>query len=281
MTANDPAPAGTPRAAFGAMLRHFRTRAGLTQDQLGALLPVSGKLIGAYENGWRVPTRDTTAFLDAVPELGSNGSLLVLWEQFENEMNYQAHPVWFQDWPEREAAARQLRWFEPTIVPGLLQTRDYARAVLGTKFGITDEEVEERVAARLKRQGILDRDNPPLLWVILDEWLLRRPVGGRHVMLEQVEHLIAAAKRPLIQIEIIPATTGTHDGLNGHFVIADFEDKPSVAYQESALRGIPVTDRNDIAVLNLRWDTLRGETVPRGASLALLEEGVKTWTSEM
>lgn len=253
----------------------------MTRDQVGARLPVSGQLIGAYENGWRVPTRDTTALLDAVPELNTNGTLLVLWEEFKQEMSYQAHPVWFQEWPDHEAAARQLRWFEPTLVPGLLQTRDYARAVLGTKFGITEEEVEERVTARLKRQEILERDNPPVLWVILDEWLLRRPVGGRHVMLEQIEHLITAAKRPMIQIEIIPASTGTHDGLNGHFVIADFDDQPSVAYQEAALRGMPVTDRNDIASLNLRWDTLRGETVPRGTSLALLEEAAKSWASEM
>ena len=281
MPANDPAPAGTPRAAFGAMLRHYRTRAGLTQDQLGALAHVSAKLIGAYENGWRVPTRDATAFLDAVPELGTNGSLTVLWDQFQREMSYQAHPAWFQDWPEREAAATRLRWFEPTLVPGLLQTPDYARAVLSTRFGTTEEEVELRVGARLRRQEILDREKPPALWVILDEWMLRRPVGGAHVMCEQVERLLTAARRPFIQIEIIPAGTGTHDGLNGQFIIADFGDRPSVAYQEAALRGIPVTDPDDIGTLNVRWDTLKGEAVPRGSSLALLEEAAKSWTSAL
>ncbi len=279
MTANDPAPAGTPRAVFGAMLRHFRVQADLTQDQLAALVHVSAKLIGAYENGGRVPTRDNAAYLDAIRELATNGALLVLWDEFKDEMNYQAHPVWFQDWPEREAAAKRLRWFEPSVVPGLLQTRDYARAILSTRFGITDEEIEERLAARLKRQEILCRDQPPALWAILDEWVLRRPIGGRHVMLEQVEHLITAAKRPMIHIEIIPAETGAHHGMSGHFVIADFDDRPSVAYQDSALRGIPVTDSNDVASLELSWDTLRGAALPRAASLARLEEAAKTWTS--
>lgn len=279
MTANDSAPAGSPRAAFGAILRHYRTRAGLTQDQLGGLLHASYKLIGAYENGRRVPTRDNAAYLDGIVELGTNGSLLVLWDEFADEMNYHAHPVWFQDWPDREAAAKRLRWFEPTLVPGLLQTPDYARAVLSTRFGVTEEEIEERLTARLERQEILAREHPPALWVILDEWALRRPVGGRHIMLEQVEHLITAARRTMIHIEIIPAETGAHHGMSGQFIIADFDDQPSVGYQDAALRGIPVTDRNDVARLELSWDTLRGAALPRAASLARLEEVAKTWTS--
>jgi Domain of unknown function (DUF5753) len=125
----------------------------------------------------------------------------------------------------------------------------------------------------------LKRDDPPTFWVILDEWVLRRPVGGRHVMLEQVNRLIEAARQPHIMIEIIPATVGAHEGLGGAFVVAEFADAPSVGYQESAVRGQPVEERNDVASLDLTWDILRGETLPRAASLALLEEAAKSWTS--
>jgi transcriptional regulator with XRE-family HTH domain len=280
MPSQEPTPVGTPRAVFGAMLRFYRLKAGLTQDQLGAMAHVSGKTIAAYESGWRVPTRDTTADVDAVAQLHTNGALSQLWEQFEDGMHYQAYPDWFQDWPEKEATARRLRWYEPNLVPGLLQTEDYARAVFRTRFGITEDVVKERVAARLKRQEILLRESPPALWVIVDEWVLRRPVGGSHVMFEQVNRLIEAARQPTIVMEVIRAVVGAHTGLNGGgFAIADFEDAPSVGYQEGPLRGQPVRERKDVESLDLTWDTLRGEAEPRAASLAVLEEAAKSWTS--
>lgn len=249
---------------FGAMLRFYRLRAGLTQDQLGVKAHVSGKTIAAYESGWRVPTRETTADVDAVPELHTNGALSHLWEQFEDGMNYQAFPDWFQDWPDKEAMAKRLRWYEPNLIPGLLQTEDYARAVFRTRFGITEDAVEERVAARLKRQEILGRDNPAPLWVIVDEWVLRRPVGGPHVMLEQVNRLIEAARQPSIVIGVIRAAVGAHTGLNGGgFAIADFEDAPSVGFQEGHVRGQPVRDRKDVEALDLTWDTVRHEAESR------------------
>ncbi|HET7016642.1 MAG TPA: helix-turn-helix transcriptional regulator [Streptosporangiaceae bacterium] len=273
-------PKGTPRAVFGAMLRHYRMRAGLTQDQVGSLAHVSGKLISAYENGWRVPTRPTTGDIDSVGELNTHGALTELWDQFEEGMNYQAFPDWFQDWPEKEAMAATLRGFEPLLVPGLLQTDEYARALFGTQIGTTEDEIDELVAARLKRQEVLTKPNPPTLWIILDEWVLRRPVGGRHVMLEQVTRLIEAAQQPNVVFEVIPAEAGAHDGLScGGFAIADFKDAPSVAYQESAVQGQIVQDPEHVARLVAKWTTLGTEALPRKASVTLLEESAKSWTS--
>ena len=275
-------PKGSPRAVFGAMLRHYRVTAGLTQDQVGALAHVSGKLISAYENGWRVPTKPTTSDIDAVPGLDTHGALSELWNQFEEGMNYQAYPDWFQDWPEKEAAATTLRGFEPLIVPGLLQTDMYARAVFGARIGATDEELEELVAARLKRQEILAGPDRPRLWVILDEWVLRRPVGGRHVVLEQVNHLIEAAQRPNVVLELIPVDAGAHEGLyGGGFAIADFDDAPSIAYQESAVQGQIVHDVEHVRTLMARWTTLGTEALPRKVSITRLEEAAKSWTSHM
>jgi hypothetical protein len=126
----------------------------------------------------------------------------------------------------------------------------------------------------MKRQEILGRENPPGLWVILDEAVLRRPVGGRHVMLEQVNRLAEAARQPHIVMEVIPASVGAHEGLAGAFAIADFDDAPSVGYQEGSPGGHPVEEPAAVAALDLTWDTL-----PRAASLALLEEAAKSWTS--
>ncbi len=264
------------------MLRHYRVRAGLTQDQVGALAHVSGKLISAYEKGWRVPTRPTTADIDTVADLNTHGALTELWDQFEDGMRYQAYPDWFQNWPEKEAKATTLRWFEPLLVPGLLQTDMYARALFATRIGATEDQIEERVAARLKRQEVLKRANPPTLWVILDEWVLRRPVGSRHVMLEQVNCLIEAAQRPNVVFEVIPADAGAHEGLyGGGFAIADFTDAPSVAYQESAVQGQIVQDLDEVSTLLAKWTTLGTEALPRKASITRMEEAAKTWTSQM
>jgi transcriptional regulator with XRE-family HTH domain len=262
------------------MLRHYRVRAGLTQDQVGALAHVSGKLISAYENGWRVPTRPTTSDIDSVAELGSQGALTELWDQFVTGMNYQAYPAWFQDWPEKEATATTLRWFEPSLVPGILQTDMYARTVFGTRLGVTDDEITELVAARLKRHEVLTKSNPPTLWVILDEWVLRRPVGNQHVMLEQVSRLIECAQLPNVIFQLIPMEAGAHEGLyGGGFAIAHFEDAPSLAYQESAVQGQIVQDAEHVATLMAKWTTLGTEALPRKASITRLEEAAKSWTS--
>jgi hypothetical protein len=131
----------------------------------------------------------------------------------------------------------------------------------------------------MKRQEILARDDPPLLWALIDEWVLRRPVGGRHVMLEQVNRLIEAARRPSVVVEVIPASTGAHEGLAGAFIVADFADAPSAGYLQTAVRGQPFDSQKDVAALDLTWATLRGEALPRKASLARLEEAAKSWTS--
>lgn len=152
--------------------------------------------------------------------------------------------------------------------------------MFSTRFGITHEAAEKRVAARLRRQEILARDNPPALWVILDEWVLRRPVGGAHVMAGQVSRLIEAAGHPTIVIGVIRAAVGAHTGLDGGgFALADFGDAPSVGYQEGHVRGQPVRERKDVEELELAWDTVRHEAESRAASLALLEEAAKSWTS--
>jgi DNA-binding XRE family transcriptional regulator len=274
------APEGSPRWVFGKMLRFFRVKAELTQDQLGELIHISGKTIASYEKAWRVPTWETMQLIDAVAQLRTNDSLCELWQLFESSMNYESQPGGFRDWWERLDMAKRIRWYEPLLVPGLLQTEDYARAMGRTVFGATDEMVEEWVAGRLRQQEILRRAHPPAFWMIVEERVLLRPVGGPNVMAEQVQHLIEAAAQPNIVIEVIRSTVGGHMGLpGGGFAIADFQDEPSLGYQEGTVRGYQVRDQIDVEGMDLTWDTLRHETEPRASSLAAMKEAAKSWNS--
>jgi transcriptional regulator with XRE-family HTH domain len=270
----------TPRKAFGAVLRRYRLRAGLTQAELGAKVHVVGDVISKIETGERPPARDLVPRLDAVPELATGGMLVEFYEILGDGLRESVYPDWFADWAGKEAVAKRLRSFQPLLVPGLIQTEAYAHALFAAQIGATDDEITGQVAARLRRQEILSREAPSQFWVLLDEGVLRRAIGGPQVMHEQVSQLIEAARQPHIVIEVIPASAGAHEGLwRGAFIIADFAGGPSLGYQEGAIRGQPIDDPEDVESLIIAWDTLRGEALPRKASLALLEEVASTWSS--
>jgi transcriptional regulator with XRE-family HTH domain len=165
-------PGRNPRQVFGAMVRFYREQAGLSRSELARQICKSVSLIQAIELGQRAATAEVTGDLEAALEAG--GALAQLRDEIGDGLGYQAYPSWFQEWAISEREAKRLRWFEPLVVPGVLQTEDYARAIFRTRFGITSEEIEEQVAARLKRQEILTRDEPTALWVVLDEYVLRR-----------------------------------------------------------------------------------------------------------
>jgi transcriptional regulator with XRE-family HTH domain len=272
-------PGRNPRQVFGSMVRYYRERREMSRSELARQICKSESLVRAIELGERAATADVTADLDT--GLEADGVLVRLREEMGDGLGYQVYPAWFEDWRAKEGEAKSLRWYEVHVVPGLLQTEDYARAIFRTRFGITSDEVDQLVAARLRRQEILARDTPPAFWVILDESVLRRAIGGPQVMREQVGRLTEAARQPNIMIQIISASTGAHEGLAGSFTLADFEDAATAGHVECVVRGIPVEDAKDVALLNLTWDTLRGDALPRVASLTLLEEAAKSWTSTM
>jgi transcriptional regulator with XRE-family HTH domain len=260
------------------MLRYHREQAGLSRVDLARQVSKSVSLIQAIELGQRAATPEVTADLERC--LAADGALTRLREEIGDGLGYQPYPSWFQDWVASEREAKRLRSFEPSLVPGLLQTEEYARAVFSARFGATDLEIDEQVAARLKRQEILAREDPPAFWVILDEAALRRPVGGRHVMREQVAHLLTASRRPATSVQIISSEIGVHRGLwAGAFVVADFDNGLPVGYQETASQGQFVDRAEEVGVLLDCWDTLVREALPWAASQALLEEVAKSWTS--
>ena len=178
---NDAERAGTPSGVFGAELRFYRIRAGLSQKDLAARATVSHDVISKIETGERPPAEDFPPRLDAVPELDTRGALTRLWDHPKKGQR-QRLSGWFQQWADIEAQATVLRWYEPLVVPGLLQTEEYARAILSARPDGNLDDLDEQVAARLARQAILDRTGAPQLGCILDEGVLHRAIGGSKVM---------------------------------------------------------------------------------------------------
>ncbi|WP_327107097.1 helix-turn-helix domain-containing protein [Nonomuraea glycinis] len=245
-----------PEVAFGHKLRELRHSQKWSLEALGTRVGYSGTMVGYFERAKRPVPESFVAMAEAA--LGLDGELAALWK----EINPKAAPKWFRAWPKIETAARVIRSWEPLLVPGLLQTSDYARAVLRGIPGATDEEVEELVSARLQRQRIFDRASPPMYAAVLDEGILHRPIGGRQVMREQLGHLATLMDHPKIAIQIVPFEAGATTGLLGGFAIAQLPEAKDWAYLESASSG-QVTDRVDeIRTLNVIYDTIRAWAHP-------------------
>ena len=185
--------AGTPAGVFGAELRFYRTRAALCQQDLAARATVSDDVISKIQTGERPPAGDFPPRLDAVPELDTRRALTRLREHLTKGHKQRLYG-WFQQWAGIEARATVLRWYEPLVVPGLLQTEEYARAILSARPDGNLEDLDEQVAARLARQAISGRTGAPQLWCILDEGVLNRAIGGSKVMRSQLYRLAEVAE---------------------------------------------------------------------------------------
>lgn len=247
-------------ALFADELRAAREQAGLSQDDLAARVNYSVSLVAMVEALHRVPQADFAARCDVA--LGTPGTFARLQQRLRNL----PFPASFRPFAAYEEVATSLRTFQHALVPGLLQTPDYARAVLATLPNTTEDELDQLVTARLARQVILDREHPPLLWAVIDEAALHRPVGDAKIMNGQLRHLVDMADRPNITIQVIPHSAGCHIGLLGAFVAAEFRDSPGVVYLENAADGQTAEDVATVSTVLLRFDTLRSEALPRGAS---------------
>jgi transcriptional regulator with XRE-family HTH domain len=259
---------------FAAELAAVRAVRGYSQAELAARIHYSESQVAMVESGRRAPTADFARRCDEALDLP--GTL----ERLQAQAKKAPLPAWFRPYVEVEAIATQLRLFEHSLIPGLLQTEDYARAVLATRPDITDDELTEQVPARMDRQSVLERDRPPRLWVVLDEAVLHRTVGSPKIMQDQLLHLADLAQRPGITIEIIPFSAGEHYGLLGACAIADIADRPSIVYLETIADGFVVETASTVADVILTFDTLRSEALPRGASRDLIMRQAETHGSD-
>ena len=162
--------------------------------------------------------------------------------------------------------------FEHSLVPGLLQTPGYARAVLATRPNTAEDEIDNLVAARLARQAILTREDPPppLLWALIDEGVLHRPVALDEVMHDQLMYLVEMSRRPNITIQVVPYSAGGHTGLLGAFVIADLDSSPGIVYLEDIADGRTFEDPGAVSRVTLRYKSLQSEALPKGVSRELI-----------
>jgi transcriptional regulator with XRE-family HTH domain len=165
-----------------------------------------------------------------------------------------------------ETEATSIVNFEPLLVPGLMQTADYARALMKAG-GLTDAEAEQRVAARLARQAILSRDEPPKLRLIIDEMVLRRPLGGPRVMARQLRHLVDTVQAPNVTVRVVPFAVGAHTGLDGSFVIMDFARHNAVVNLEHKLSSVFLERPDEVALFRREADRLEALSLSPDESL--------------
>ncbi|MEU9888989.1 helix-turn-helix transcriptional regulator [Sphaerisporangium sp. NPDC051011] len=268
----EPDPTVKPLVILGAEMRKHRIRANLSQLRLAGIMQFSQSLVGFTERGMRTPSHNfMQRYDDAV---GARGELVRLWAHLTRG----ASPRWFRNWLEIEQEAHALHAWEPLYVPGLLQTEEYATLVIRGEPGITLDQVEKAVTARMERQAIFDRPEPPMLRVLLDEGILYRPIGDKQVMHCQLLRLLEAVESPRIGIQIVPMSLGVTTGLLGGFAIAQLSGSPDRVYIESATHG-HVSDRpEDVEAIHSRYDVLRAAAQPQHVSLELIREAEKLWT---
>ncbi|MER7206769.1 MULTISPECIES: helix-turn-helix domain-containing protein [Streptosporangium] len=267
----------SPRTYFAQELRRIRTGKGITQLRLADIIGWSESQISMVEQGHRKPTRPFTVAVDAAMRL--EGRLIELYDMFDS-MAAQS-PEWFRPWIEVEREAQTLRAWEPLIVPGLLQVEGYARAQLSGEPGVSKERTEELVRARLDRQNIFARPDPPRFWVVLDEGVLARPVGSPEIMAAQIAHLLEVAEEGHISIQILPHSAYNVVGLLGSFVVAELSGAAAdMVYVESQGTEGRVNDRvKEVERLRFKHDAIRADAMSRRESLNAIKEMMRRWTA--
>jgi hypothetical protein len=254
------------RMLVGSQLRRLRTEQGISREEAGEAIRASEWKIHRLENGQvRFKERDIADLL----ELYGVGDALEIesfiafardanspgwWHQYNDVL-----PQWFRTYVDLEAVANLIRTYEGQLVPGLLQTEDYTRAVIhGARTHDSPDEIERKVALRMTRQEVLTRRSGPRLWAVVDEAALRRPVGGREVMRGQIERLIETAKLPNVTLQVLPVSAGAHPAMLGAFSILRFPDQelPDVVYVEHLTSAMYLNKPDDVDQYLHAMDTI-------------------------
>jgi transcriptional regulator with XRE-family HTH domain len=261
----------SPRSFLAKEIRRARLAKGMNIEDLAKSLYVSESLVRAWEKGRRMPQPDHLARLEEV--LGTNGYLCRIVEEL---VSGTVPFEWMGRWLEIERRATSLLTYQPLVVPGLLQTEPYARALL--RFSRqTPVDMEEQVSARLARQALLAGEDPPAFVAVLDEAVLRRPIGGPEVMREQLTRLLGLAERTDLVVQVLPFEIGEYAGLAGAFVIASMDGR-ELAYLDNAMSGDVIEGAGRVAALKRAWESLRGDALTKKASMELIEKAARRWT---
>jgi transcriptional regulator with XRE-family HTH domain len=266
MTGNgEPEPSDSLRT-FGAFVQALREHAGLTREDFGRHVGLSKHSVASIEQGRRLPDPDFAE--RAEPLLGETGAL-------RNALKHVARQPglasWFRQWARKEQAAINLQTYECRVIPGLLQTEAYARALFEDRLPpLSDEEIDAQWAARAERQKLLTERPNTAFSFILDEHIFLRQTGGRAATLELIDHLLEMGLRRNIAIQVLPLSAGVHPGLDGPIVLQETPERRWLAYGEGQETGQLISDAKVVSVLQQRYAKLRTQALTPEESRSLL-----------
>ncbi|MFF4656797.1 helix-turn-helix domain-containing protein [Streptomyces sp. NPDC001381] len=254
-------------ATVGRQLKLRREAVGMRACRFGEAVGYGEDMIYKIESGKRIPRPE---FLDRADEVLGAGGLLSAMKEDVEKVRY---PKKVRDLAELEAKAVELLSYGNHNLHGLLQTMEYARALLGTRRPVPPEEqLEQAVAARMARKTVFDRSPAPEFSFVLEETTLRRPVGGKMVWRAQLEHLLEVAQLRNVEIQVMPTDRWDHPGTGGRIQVLKFGDGTAVGRMDDEFNGRPVHDPRQLRILELRYGIIRAEALTARESLAFIEE---------
>lgn len=264
----------TPRQKYGDELRRRRTAAGMTQEALSSIVVCSPTLISHFEAGRRLPNPDDAARIDQA--LATDG-WFARWLK-DLERRFADH---FTEAAELEQLAEKIQEYATSLIPGLLQTPEYAQEVFRACFpNPVTEAIDERVANRMARAALLANPASPELWALLDEAALRRTVGGPRVMAEQLGKIASLAESGRLRLHVLPFSTGSHAMMEGMLSLMSFPDAAPVAYTEGVLTGRLIDAPAQVARCQVMYDLALGQALPHQKSVALLRAVAKDYVDD-
>ncbi len=268
--APEPAAGSEPTAGilrvFGRQVKRFRLRAGLERPEFAARTGYAVSTIAAYEQGRRVPP---PRFIEVADDLLDAGGVL---REMKEEVARAQYPPFFRDAARLEAEAIELHAYDTHVVKGLLQTEDYARAVFAMRRPLLDEAtIEQRVAGRMLRQEIFTRWPAPLMSFVIEEAVLRRPIGGAAVQRGQLEQILLTGQHRNVEIQVMPLQREEHAGLAGPFTLIETTSGRRIAYAEVQKSSSLYTERAPVRELEAQYGIIRAQALTPRESVAFIE----------
>jgi transcriptional regulator with XRE-family HTH domain len=254
-------PYSNPLAFFASEMTRLRTKVGITQEDLAEAAGFAPSTIAAVETRRLMPSEEFAKHIDT--PLRADGHFVRMQELVERTCVL----PWFRDLVKTEQEAAGIQTYETYVVPGLLQTEDYARhAVSATRPRLSDDDVQRAVTLRMTRQGNLDREDPPRLWAVIDESVLHREVGGKGVMRAQCDRLLAMGERPHIAIQVMPNSKGAACAYGNNFVILTFDSvnkrpRAPMVYLEEMRTARYIREQDEVSAYTTVFDYLRSSAL--------------------
>ncbi|MFI8102137.1 Scr1 family TA system antitoxin-like transcriptional regulator [Streptomyces sp. NPDC086023] len=258
---------GTALKMVGAQVAVLRRANNMTQRELAGRLRMDEETIGSIEQGRRALMPDVAERMDAVLKTGG-----VLAAAVAHLPPVDRVPEWAEQYMRCEKEAIALSWYDNQVVPGLLQTENYARAVFRCRVpAFRDEKIEELTSDRLQRQAILRRESPPTLSFVIWEPVVRHQIGGPEVHAELLQHLITCSRLPDVSVQVMPLSQPNHSALDGPFTLLETPDHQHLGYSESQRGSQLIADGDEVSIMARRYAMLRTQALNPGETRGLLD----------